>query len=622
MVPDPRRVRELFDALMDVPPGERLSKLNAMCGEDEELLTEVKSLVVLTLDESSATEPDGSFAPQSDVPQDRRASIAPGTEVGNCVVDHVLGFGGFAEVYRAEQASPRRRVALKVAIADADPAVLERFKTEPDTLARLDHPAIARVFEAAIFEVDGGHRPYFVMEYIEGARPITRYARDHGVGLAGRLGMFIEVADAVSHAHQKGVIHRDLSSSNILVSRDGQVKVIDFGIARLFDATERTMTSVGVVLGTVSSMSPEQISGRTDEIDVRTDVWALGALLYEMVCERPAYDVRGLPVFEARRKILNESPSPASSSLGVSREGINVRDLDRVIARAMAREARDRYDSVRQLADDVRCVLDRTPIAERSGTLRAQVVQLWHRHRGPVALAGGLGVVVLGLAVFSFVFAARERIQRRTLEEQGEILKARSAEADAISSVFVAVLESWAAQGRGDELISTVEQELDRYRASNANAGAATSTLLRILASHHADRGRHDLAIEHLREALELVVLEEGSDPSEAMGLHQDLSASYRASGEPRRAVVHSERALELALRVPSPERWTLASIHAGLAAGYEALGELDRARTSAVDALRLIDRDESGEPPVGHRLDDETIGRLRALADAAHSGP
>jgi len=617
MAPSPYRVREIFDAVMGVPASDRLARLNAMCGDDIELLTEVKSLVVLTLDDGPETEAgceNGAAPASSSRPSEREPSIAPGTVIGNCVVGSILGFGGFAEVYEAEQESPRRRVALKVAIADARPGVLDRFRSEPDTLARLDHPAIARVIEADIWEEGGRHRPYFVMEFVEGGKPISRYVREHNVGLARRLEMFLEIADAVAHAHRKGVIHRDLSTSNILVSREGRVKVIDFGIARLFDDADRTVTQVGIVLGTAASMSPEQISGRTGEIDIRTDVWALGALLYELVCGRPAYDVRNAPMHEARQKILRGSRTPPSELIGRAAHGINPRDLDRIIDRAMAHEIRDRYESVGQLADDVERLLHRAPVSARAGTLSAQVDQLWRRHRGPVVAFLLVGVVMLSLAVFSLWFAARERTQRRALEDQRTQLEAQRAEADAMARIFLNVLEARTAGAPPVPLIETVEAELERYRRNHPGIGSAASRMHEELAAYYASQHRLERTIDHLREAIALNRSVASPNPVKLFALHRRLGDAYLSADEPGRAVLAYQRASGLADHGGEIAAWRRGLLRARSALAHEALGQPGRAHRLAREALAAL---EAHPDRLGERLTPAEIDGIERLADA-----
>jgi len=192
-------------------------------------------------------------------------------------------------VYEAEQQNPARRVALKMMRSELfGPGLLSRFQRETQILGRLQHPGIAQVHEAGTLEHRGTTLPYFAMEFVDG-RPLGAYAADEGLDTRARLRLFAQVCDAVHHAHAQGVVHRDLKPDNVLVTADGHPKVLDFGIARLAgsDVADPTLvTEVGQVMGTLPYMSPEQVTGRPDEIDARSDVYALGVLLFELLSGR------------------------------------------------------------------------------------------------------------------------------------------------------------------------------------------------------------------------------------------------------------------------------------------------------------------------------------------------
>src|SRR5262249_35417942 len=208
----------------------------------------------------------------------------------------------------AEQDSPRRLVALKVIRPGlASPALVKRFAHEAQILGRLHHPGIAQVYEAGLAD-DG--QPFFAMEYIRGL-PLDAYADRHGFDLAARVDLVARVCDAVQHAHDQGVIHRDLKPANILVEETGQPKVLDFGVARATGAdllTAAGLTQTGQLLGTPNYMSPEQVSADPAAIDHRADVYALGLILYELLADRPPFELEGRPLAEVARLILEEEP--------------------------------------------------------------------------------------------------------------------------------------------------------------------------------------------------------------------------------------------------------------------------------------------------------------------------
>jgi len=245
-------------------------------------------------------------------------------------------------VYEAMQEEPERRVALKLIRPGlAAPRALRRFAHEAEILARLRHPAIAQVFEADSHRGHGG-LPYFVMEYIPGARTITQYAQDQDLSIEQRLKLFAQVCDAVHHGHQRGIIHRDLKPGNILVDESGQPKVIDFGVARATDAdmTIATLqTNVGEIVGTLRYMSPEQCAGDSAEIDTRCDVYALGVVLYELLTGQLPYDLSSVSPFDAPRMIREEKPRRPSSVSRVLRG-----DVETIVLKALEKDRTRRYN--------------------------------------------------------------------------------------------------------------------------------------------------------------------------------------------------------------------------------------------------------------------------------------
>lgn len=199
-------------------------------------------------------------------------------------------------VYAAVQDRPRREVALKVISGGGRSVAAQRFEAEAETLGRLRHDGIAQVYGAGIEHTPFGLQPYFAMELVEG-EPLDEYASSCGLGTRGKAALIARVADAMEHAHRKGVVHRDLKPENVLVTAEGQPKVLDFGIARIVgDSTlaATTMTREGQILGTLAYMAPEQLTGQSSDVDARADVYALGAMLFELVCGHPPLQVAGL----------------------------------------------------------------------------------------------------------------------------------------------------------------------------------------------------------------------------------------------------------------------------------------------------------------------------------------
>jgi len=400
---DPRfaRLDALFQSVRRLPPAERTAALERECGDDAELRAEVLALLA-ELDAAPAAEPALSVAglvaeawPEEPLPEG----------FAGFRILRRLAAGGMGVVYEAEQAQPRRRVALKVLHPGAaSEEGRRRFEREAEFLARLHHPGIAQVHLYGTAPTAAGPCPFLAMELVDGL-PLNVYAR--GLELRERLALLAAVCDAVAHAHVKGVIHRDLKPGNILVTPAGQPKVLDFGVARLLDAGAAGRTRTGQVIGTLAYMSPEQATGDSDRIDARTDVYALGVLGYEMLCGRLPHAIDAAAVPDAIRRIVEDEP-PDPGTLDRQLRG----DVGLILRKALAKEPARRYDGAGAMAEDIRRHLRDEPILARPPTASYQFGKFVRRHRALVAgTAATLVALLLGLALA--LRAAREEERQR-----------------------------------------------------------------------------------------------------------------------------------------------------------------------------------------------------------------
>ena len=445
--PDPARVKQIVAAALDRSPAEREAFVAGACGDDAELLAEVQSLLAAM----GAASQDRFLADVSTRLSSQPLTEAAGACIGPYKLLQKIGEGGFGAVFLAEQEKPvRRRVALKVIKLGMDTRqVVARFEQEREALAMMDHPNIAKVFDAGATE---SGRPFFVMEYVKGD-PLTKFADAHKLSVGDRLRLFVQVCEAVQHAHTKGVIHRDLKPGNILVSMvDGRphAKVIDFGIAKATGARLTNMTLFTEheqLIGTPEYMSPEQAEGSPD-IDTRTDVYALGVLLYELLTGVTPFDARRLRSagFEAMRQIIRQEEPPAPSlrltrnlkTLGeiatarrveASRLSVLLRgELDWIVLKSLEKDRARRYGTPSDLAADVQRHLSGEPVVAAPPSVGYRVWKFVRKHRGVVATTG---LVVLALTLGGSLAAWQwKRAEGALVEKDVALVKENAARED------------------------------------------------------------------------------------------------------------------------------------------------------------------------------------------------
>jgi WD40 repeat protein/predicted Ser/Thr protein kinase len=393
-------VQALFDRAVELPPEERAAFLDAACGGDAAVRAEVESLLAYDDGRNSDAGEErllkspvvrGTSLPPTD------GEVAPAASgaglpqrIGHYRILRCIGEGGMGTVYEAEQDNPRRQVALKVIRAGAvSPGLLKRFSQEAHILGRLHHPGIAQIHEAGTAE-DG--RPFFAMEFIRGL-PLDEYTRLRGLTSPARLEVLARVCDAVQHAHDQGIIHRDLKPGNIVVDETGQPKVLDFGVARVAADVRTTTarTEAGQILGTLGYMSPEQVTGDPTTVDQRSDVFALGVILFELLAGQLPCKLDHLPLPEVARVIREQEPTRLASINPACRG-----DIDTIVGKALDKDKARRYASAGELAADIRRHLGNEPILARPPSALYRMRKFARRHK---ALVGGVLAVMAALVV-------------------------------------------------------------------------------------------------------------------------------------------------------------------------------------------------------------------------------
>ena len=608
------RIKEIVGAALDREPTERASFLEQACAQDGELRAEVESLLAAHADASGLSASPFAESTSTD------AAGAPQT-IGPYRLIRTLGIGGMGQVWLAEQTAPvRRRVALKLIRAGIyDSALIQRFQSERQSLAIMEHPAIAKVFDAGTTPKG---QPYFAMEYVDGIS-ITDYCDRKKLGIRDRLTLFMRVCDGVQHAHQKAIIHRDLKPSNILVTEvDGKPtpRIIDFGLAKATvpHALGETMfTHVGGFLGTPGYMSPEQADPNVHDIDTRADVYSLGVVLYELLTGYLPFDTtewKKQPLDEVLRQLREVEPERPSTKVGANRDTSTARaeargtqpqqlisslrgDLDWITLKALEKERDRRYGTPSALAADVERYLHNRPVEARPASTGYRIKKYIRRNRGAVAVATGAAALLIA-------FAVTQTIQLRHITRERD-------RADRVTSFMTNMFKvSDPSEARGNsitarEILDKSSKEIDTSLASDPELKAQ---MLSVMADVYFKLGLYSRAEPLLSAAIDLrrrVLGPEHPDTlrsSEAMGLLLHQQGRYADADKLDREVLEAARRVFGAddretLRVQANLFWTVYS--------EGRFAESEKLARETLDAQRRVLGD----------LDPDTLSSMRRLA-------
>ncbi len=565
---------------------------------------------------------------------DAREGIAdpPVRQIGDYTIRRVIGSGGMGIVYEAEQQHPRRVVALKVMRAGmASPAVQRRFEYEAQLLARLRHPGIAQIYEAGTHTPDRGALApgddpspiqYYAMEMVPEARTLTEHARAHGLNVRERLELLAKVCDAVHHGHSKGVIHRDLKPANILVdvsSGAAQPKVIDFGVARAQDAgAERTMqTQAGVLIGTPQYMSPEQIAADPGAVDTRSDVYALGLILYELLSNKLPYELAHLSLHEAARVVREYTPTRLSRATSGGTSGGSVRgDIETIVSKALEKSPDRRYQSAADLAADIRRFLNNEPIMARPPSVTYQLRVLARRHK---AIAAGVvigAISLVGAAGLSAAYARSELAQRHKAEDARNAAQQQFVRAQRVTQYLkdmLTTVDPRQAQGKEPTVRDLLDVAAAKAPASLKDDPVSCGNVQVAFGQTYYQLGEYALAREQFERAHENWSAALGPEHIETLNARSLTGITLAALGKPGEAEAVFREALASQKRVLGLEHADTLATMSNLALVLQDQGKLEESEKLARESLEI----KRGLMGPG---DPEVLATMMNLADLLES--
>lgn len=495
------KLEALFDEAMSLDPAARDAFIASQTAQDAELGKALADLVRHGGDETGYSDAVGSIA-ESALGASRNG-LEPGSRVGNVEIVRRIGTGGMGDVYLGTQSEPlKRRVAVKlIRFGVARESLLARFEAERQVLALMNHANIAQVYDAGTLD---NRQPYFVMEYVQGL-PVDEFCASRQLGLAERLDLFAKICDGVQHAHQRGVIHRDLKPSNVLVDDDGNPKIIDFGIAKLIEDTGQNtrLTQLDETIGTPQYMSPEQAAFHNEEIDTRSDVYALGVLLFELLTGNSPFDTEGKTPLEIR-ELIARSDAPKPSSIMTTDTPVASReiagDLDWIAGKSLAREKDRRYGSPAELAADIERHRNAEPVLAGPDEVSYRLRKFVRRHKTGVAVSAVALVTIVGGLAGTSIGLLRALEAERAAAESAEIANQT---VTFVEDLFSAA-DSTKVRGAQITAKEVVDQGVIQLRSNEELPWAPRASMLQAMARVYAGLGLYTDAVPLLEESTTL----------------------------------------------------------------------------------------------------------------------
>jgi eukaryotic-like serine/threonine-protein kinase len=608
----PQTAKEIFvDLISNVPPAEWSERLNQACGDDAPLRQRVRRLLQAHENAESFLEtPPSAIMREVNPTIDQPLAEKPGTQIGPYKLLQQIGEGGMGVVYMAEQHEPvKRRVALKIIKPGMDTRqVIARFEAERQALSLMDHPNIAKVLDAGTTE---SGRPYFVMELVKG-QPITQYCDEKHLTPRQRLELLLPVCQAIQHAHQKGIIHRDIKPTNILVAEYDQQpvpKVIDFGVAKATSQTltEKTMfTGLGQIVGTLEYMSPEQAKVNQLDIDTRSDIYSLGVLMYELLTGSTPFDRKRLQSAafdEMLRIIREEEPPKPSTRLSDSKDSLPsvsaqrqtepakltklVRgELDWIVMKALEKDRNRRYETANGLAADVKRYLHDEPVSACRPSAGYRIRKFVRRNRAAFTMTS--------LVVAALVIGTVVSVWQAVRATQAEGLAKNEAE-------------------RANREATRASEEASKAKTEAATAQAVNNYLIYGLLAQANTHNEPDRDIK-LRTVVDRSAASiDGRFPDQPLveaAIHRVVGNTYLSLRELKQAEQHFRRALEIRRQVLGAEHRLTGESQGFLGRTLVIAGRPAEAEAVLTESIRVLT--QTAGPS-----DDATLDSLCDLAQA-----
>ncbi|MCB0275871.1 MAG: serine/threonine protein kinase [Calditrichaeota bacterium] len=603
-----QRISEIFGEAITLPPQEREAYLSSVCQGDADLLREVYSLLAADSQGHSLLEGLAIDAIDLEVGRpEQLQSAQAGESIGNYRILKQIGAGGMGEVYLAERSDGQfdQKVALKVLRKGMDSReIVQRFRSERQILAQLQHPHIARLLDGGVTP-EG--LPFFAMEFVDGL-PIDQYCDENRLTVNERLKLFLDVCEAVQYAHRRLIIHRDLKPGNILVTREGVVKLLDFGIAKVITGGEsdlsQTLTRAGMRIMTPQYASPEQF--KEEPLTTVSDVFNLGLILFRLLSGAFPFPIDGKPLSEIERLVTGSDPlSPSeaartlsgrSDAMGISLKDLALTrrtsteglvrslrgDLDNICLMALRKEPERRYSSPGQLASDIRRYQDGLPVMARPDTIGYRAQKFWSRHRNALVAGSAILVMVVGLVTYYTLRLSEERDRARAEAETAHQVSGFLTRIFEVADPYENPIDSMSARDLLDQGAKRIESDL-------AEQPEVQATMMKIIGGVYMNLGLWDESKPLVQKSMELrrhFMAESNPEWVETLFLNgqQQLNEGNLAPAESLFV-----RAWEVLQRHPEQEKLLQAKVQNVLGWTYNDLGKYPEAEASFLLSLKIF---------------------------------